>query len=333
MVYLEKQKRGRRIHYYLAKTVRLPNNKFKKIRQPIASSSREFTPKEEKQLIKENKENFTKLLYKTSPENLTDFKHEIFWDNTILYTKEDIKKIEHIKKIYASWKKNTNLDLKFKIEEQFLIEHVYDTNRAEGNTFTLKETELLLTKGIIDKTHKKREVFEIENTVKAFEYIQEYTSNLDMKFIQKVHELITKNALLDPNNEGRIRKKGEDVRMLGNPYICPSGGLSTKKLLKETLYIFHQEYEKKPHDSIVRFYSAFVAIHPFVDGNGRTSRMLLNWLLIREGLPPINFKSQEHEKHCILLNNFAFGKDKLGLSDYIFDRIVERRNEIVHKKY
>ena len=333
MVYLEKQKRGRRIHHYLAKTIRLPNNKFKKIRQPIGSSSREYTKKEEEALIVKYKPAFTKLIHETSPENLTDFKHEIFWDKTKLYTKEDIKDFLEVKKIYEKWRKNTNLDLQYKIDEQFLIQHTYDTNRAEGNTFTLKETELLLTKGIIDKTHKKREVYEIENTAKAFNFIKEYEGDLDIKFIRNIHELITKNTLLDPSNEGRIRRKGEDVRMTGNPYICPSGGQPTRKLLKETINKFQEHYNKNPFDSIVKFYSAFIAIHPFIDGNGRTSRMLLNWLIMREDLPPINFNSEDHERHCELLNNFSFGKDKKELSDYIYDRIMDRRNELVHNKF
>jgi len=333
MVYLEKQKRGRRIHYYLAKTIRLPNDKFKKIRQPIGSSSREYTKKEEEDLIIKFKPAFTKLIHDTSPENLTDFNHENFWNKIKLYTKEDLKDFMNLKKIYESWKKSTNLDLQYRLEEQFLIQHAYDTNRAEGNTFTLKETELLLTKGLIDKTHKKREVFEIENTAKAFNFIKEYKGDLEIKFIRDIHKLITENTLLDPANEGRIRRKGEDVRMTGNPFICPSGGEPTRKLLKKTFEKFEENYSKDPFGSIVRFYSAFIAIHPFVDGNGRTSRMLLNWLIMREGLPPINFNSEDHEKHCELLNNFSFGKNNKDLSDYIYDRIMDRRNELVHNKF
>ena len=333
MVYLEKQKRGRRIHYYLVKTFRLPNNKFKKIRHPIGSSLREYTKKEEKELIRKYNPVFTKLILETLPQNLTDFKHEIFWNKTRLYTKEDIKDFQELKRIYKIWRKSTNLDIQSKTEEQFLIQHIYDTNRAEGNTFTLKDTELLLTKGIIDSIHKKREIFEIENTAKAFNFIKEYKGELDIRFIRTIHEIITKNTLLDSTNEGRIRRKGEEVKMMGNPFICPSGGEPTRRLLKETINRFKENYKKTPFDSIIRFYSAFIAIHPFVDGNGRTSRMILNWLIIKEGLPPINFNSEDHKRHCELLNNFSSNRDKKGLSDYIYDRIMERRNELVHNKF
>lgn len=323
MVYLEKQKKGIKIYYYLSKTIRLSNNKFRKIRQPVGSSSKEYSIKEENNLIKQYKPAFEKLLYDTDPMNLTDFKHEIFWDKTKLYYKEDIKDFNFIKKTYKSWKKNMNLDLQYKIEEQILIKYIYDTNRSEGNTFTLSETELFLTKGIINKTHKKREIYEIENTKKALNFIKNYSGVFDLKFIKKVHKMITSNTLLDPKNESRLRRKGEDVRMENCLYICPLGGEPTRRLLKETINLFLENYKKNRFDSIVKFYSAFIAVHPFVYENGITSRILLNWLLLREGLPLINFDSNDHHKHCNLLNNFANGKDKLGLSDYIYDRIKE----------
>lgn len=142
--------------------------------------------------------------------------------------------------------------------------------------------------------------------------------------IKKSIEKIIKN----PKNEGSLRRKRENVRMLGNPFICPSGGEPVRKLLNETIHHFNKYYVKDKFTSIINFYSAFIAIHPFIDGNGRTSRMILNWLLIQEELPPINFNSNDHENHCNLLNNFSSGKDKQGLADYIYDQIIKSIQEL-----
>jgi Fic family protein len=324
MVFIEKQKRGRRYFYYLAETLRINSKKFKKIRFPLGSFNEEITKKEEKNLYDENIKQFLLLIDKTSPEKLTDYKIELFWNEKTIFDKNDIEEIENIKKEYQKYLNDTNLDIIAKNNEDFVIRHSYDTNKSEGNTFTLPETEALLKRGIIEQIHKKREVYEIENTARAVKYISEYDGDLTLSFICSIHKIVTLNTLFDPSNEGRARRKGENVKMGENPYICPSGGLLLKKLINDNINLFFKFYKKNPIESIFRFYSSFIALHPFIDGNGRTSRLLLNWFLKRENLPFINFDSREHQLHCNLLNESAKGHHE-DLFYYIKDKLLLSR--------
>ena len=231
-----------------------------------------------------------------------------------------MEEINEIKKQYQKLQSEKNRIYNAKIREEFLIRHSYDTNRVEGSTFTLEETEALLTKGLIIEPHKQREVYEISNISDAFDFIETYTKGLNLKFIKELHREVTKNTLTYSESEGEFRKKGINVKMGTNPYRTVPGS-DVQKIMKQAIDKFKENHKKRSLDSIVRFYVAFVAIHPFIDGNGRTSRMLLNYLLMQEGLPPINFLDKYHSKHIKYLNQAMNGDGFQSIAAFIMNRI------------
>jgi len=322
MTFLEKQFKGDKYYYYLTKTIRLEDNKYKKIRHFVEASEKELTKAEEEVLKLFHIDEFESILEEHLPvTKRTDFDCDVFFeDEWPIYSDEDLKDINIIQKKYKKLKKTDNQDYLDKIEQQFIIRHSYDTNKVEGSSFTLEETEALLTKGLVTEPHLQREIFEITNIRDGFEYIMEYKGELSNNFIRRLHKIITKNTLKYPDTEGKYRTKGLNVGMGGSEYKTVPGG-HVKSAMDELITGFNKFYKNDKLGAIVRFYSGFIAVHPFTDGNGRVSRMILNWLLIQNSLPPINFRDDKHMQHVKFLEMSRSSNGHEPLGQFILNRI------------
>jgi len=315
MVYTEIQKRGKKKYFYLAHTINL-DSKYKKIRVflgvDLDKTKLEYLITKKKKLLETKIKLFEKLERET-------FEMNIDFSKNILSSKQ-IEKIVALKEKYKEKIKLTDKDVLKKVRESFLIKFTYNTNKAEGNTISLKETELILNKGIVPKSHSLREVYEIENTVKAYEYIETYKGELDHKFILMLHELVTKNTLENPKNEGKYRKKGQNVAMMGSKFYPPKGGRQIKQLIQEVI----DKYNKSKlslFEKTILFHSAFILVHPFIDGNGRVSRLIFNWMLIQNNLPPVDFPSEDHIEFTDLMEVSREG-DSIPLTEFLFERLM-----------
>lgn len=321
MTYLEKQKRNGKNYYYLAHSIRLKNNKYKKIRIYIKSCLEDLTEQEETQLILDNFEILEEKINRLYPEISTDYNIDIFFrDVDTLFLKSHLIDVEIVKKKFAKIK--SNLDYYNKLREKYIILHAYNSTKVEGNTFTKKDTELLLTKGFIVETKQLREANEILNISKALDYIEDYDKDLSIKFICDLHKIVTHNTLLEARNEGVLRPSGINVSMGASDYKNVAGGRDVKKSLKVSIDKFKTLYETDKLGAIVRFYASFIAIHPFIDGNGRTSRILLNWLLKKEKLPYINYEAKEHLIHIDGIDKAIRGNGFNDLAGFILDKIL-----------
>ena len=316
VVYTEIQKKGKKEYYYLVHTIRLDRG-YKKIRVFLGSDLR--------------KEKLQELIDKKKP--LIDFKIKLYQDtkkesfelkidfSKDILSKKQIESINNLKKSYQQKIKLSDKDILKKVRESFLIKFTYNTNSAEGNTISLKETELILKKGIVPKSHSLREVHEIENTIKAYEFIENYSGELDNKFILGLHELVTKNTLENPKNEGKYRKKGQNVAMIGSKYFPPKGGRNIKKLVTNIINEYNNS-KLSLFEKIVLFHSAFILIHPFIDGNGRVSRLIFNWMLIKNKFPPLDFPSSEHIEFTDLMEESRNG-DSVPLANFLYLRMMD----------
>lgn len=315
MVYTEIQKRGKKEYFYLVHTLRL-DSKYKKLRVFLGVD----LDKAKLASLIDKRKSLLQAKIKLFKDTETDnFEMKIDFHNKLLSQKQ-IEKIEKLKDSYSKKVKLSDKDVLRKVRESFLIKFTYDTNSAEGNTISLKETELILTKGIVPKSHSLREVHEIENTVKAYEFIENYNKELDHDFILQLHKLVTKNTMENPRNEGRYRKKGQDVVMMGSKFFPPKGGRKIKKYVSEII----EKYAKSKlslFEKSVLFHSAFILIHPFIDGNGRVSRLIFNWMLLRNNLPPLDFPSNEHIEFTDLMELSRDG-DSTPLANFLFERLV-----------
>ena len=181
-----------------------------------------------------------------------------------------------------------------RLREEFLIDFTYNSNAIEGNTLTLKETAMVLEGMTIDQKPLKDHLEAVGHR-DAFLYVQDIATKdipLDESVIKNIHALV----LMDrPEDKGIYRRI--PVRIMGaytepvQPYLIEPNIrelLAENKLRRETM---------NPIERIARFHLEFEGIHPIIDGNGRTGRLLLNLDLIRNGYPTINVKFTDRKRY------------------------------------
>lgn len=170
------------------------------------------------------------------------------------------------------------------LREDLIVRWTYHSNAIEGNTLTLQETKVAL-EGItiggksirehLEAVNHKNAILLLEDLVPKNEPLTEWT-------IKSLHQLILKG--LDDNNAGRYRTV--NVRISGAEHLPPDQVRVPE--LMESFITWHQTEAMALHpvERAARVHSDFVKIHPFVDGNGRTSRLLMNLELMKAGYPP-----------------------------------------------
>ncbi len=176
------------------------------------------------------------------------------------------------------------------------IEYTYESNRIEGNTLTLQETELVVNEGVTISGKSMREHLEAINHAEAIGYIRDFAKcgiGISERTIKEIHALVLHGI----NRENAGRYRSVPVMISGSRHIPPQPYLIEKQM--EDFMLHLQEMEaQKVHPILVAAYShaELVRIHPFIDGNGRTSRLLMNLYLLRCGYTIVNLKGTDDAK-------------------------------------
>jgi Fic family protein len=181
------------------------------------------------------------------------------------------------------------------LETAFETEFTYDSNRIEGNTLTLQETALILEKGITVTGKSLREHLEVVNHKEALDFIKELiTGNRGFNELSllEIHKLVLQG--IDRSNAGLYRR--ERVFITGSRHVPPNP-LKVPNLMQEYFDYYHQQ-KARLHPSLLAadMSEKLVTIHPFVDGNGRTCRLVMNFLLMREGYPITNISGERKNR-------------------------------------
>ncbi len=183
-----------------------------------------------------------------------------------------------------------------KIEEALAIEYTYESNRIEGNTLTLQETELVVNKGVTIAGKSMREHLEAINHAEAIDYIRDFAKTkmeIGQRTIKEIHSIILHG--IDRENAGRYRTV--PVMISGSQHTPPQPYL-IEKLMEDFMIRFAEMEAGGEHPVITAAYlhDELVRIHPFIDGNGRTSRLLMNLYLLRNGYTIVNLKGTNEAK-------------------------------------
>lgn len=200
-------------------------------------------------------------------------------------------KIDALKADISSRRPLTQGELK-RLKDEFLIEFTYNSNAIEGNTLTLKETALVLQGLTIDQKPLKDHL-EAAGHKDAFLFIQglvAFKENLTERIIKDVHSLV----LIDrPEDKGVYRRI--PVHIAG-AYQEPPEPIMIAQLMEQLIRWFNNS-KLHPIELAAEFHLRFEGIHPFIDGNGRTGRLVLNLMLMQSGYPPINVKFQDRKRY------------------------------------
>ncbi len=243
------------------------------------------------------------------------FVTDIMWNIDLTYQNDFESTFERLKDKLMVLKKSRPLPQVAlrKLKESLSIEWTYNTNSIEGNSLTLRETQLVLQEGITVKGKSLREHFEAKNHENALNYLYKLVSGnyiLNSKDIFDLHQLVLRS--IEDDFAGRLRNGG--VRITGANFVPPNA-LKVPQLLDELIdFVNTNPLGLNTIELATVFHHKFVWIHPFFDGNGRTVRLCMNLILMKEGFPPAIILTNDRKKYYDALNSANNGKyDKLML--------------------
>lgn len=251
-------------------------------------------------------------------------------------TRNPIKyRLRKLKEEYELLKKGKESLLKI-IYEAELPESVYNSNAIENSTLTIKETEKILMELEVSRNVSLREVFEAKNLARVSEYIQNKAKEkeLDSEMILLLHKMLITN--IDDGIAGRYRKNGEYVRV--GTYIAPPPE-QVEGMISNAILEYKSDIETYFIDKIAKYHLEFEHVHPFVDGNGRIGRVLINYQLIRLGFPPLIVRNKDKQKYYDSFKKYEVNKDTkemekiltLALLESLHKRISYLRGETISK--
>ena len=208
-----------------------------------------------------------------------------------------------------------------KIREALTIEWTYNSNSIEGNTLSLRETQMVLQEGITIKGKSLREHFEAKNHERAINLLYKLVDSgdgLSIHDILSLHGLVLNS--IEEDFAGRLRNGG--VRISGVNFVPPNA-LKVSGLMDDLLvFVNKNPLNLNIIELTTIFHHRFVWIHPFFDGNGRTVRLAMNLLLMKQGFPPAIILTNDRLKYYNALNDA--NKGRYGKMMLLMAQAIER---------
>jgi len=237
----------------------------------------------------------------------------------MILTHKSKTKIDNLKKQYDSLKtgKRSLLDIVFEAE---LPESVYNSNAIENSTLTIDETEKILLELEVSRNVSVREVFEAKNLARVFEYIKDRVAakGLDKELILFLHQMLISN--INEGIAGRFRQKNEYVRV--GSHIAPAPE-HVESMIKSALIEYSSNHTSHFVEKIAKFHLEFEHVHPFIDGNGRIGRVLINYQLLQLGFPPIMIRDKEKALYYSSFKEYGDNRKTASMEKILYLALLE----------
>jgi len=303
MTYIETIKKGNSTYYYLTKNMRI-DKKWKKTRIYLGT-------------IKPTNEQIRKL---------TNELEKSIKSNYLYLSSENAEMLEDIKQGFKDWLKNTPNTVKEKHNEDFVIRFTYNTNSIEGNKLTLRETALILKDKVIPTGVSAIDYNEAINGKECLDFLKEYNGELNTEFLEKINLILTKNT--NVIYKGKVRLF--NVKIIGSNYIPPDY-TKIKTHLKD-MYMWYKKNEKKlhPFELAVLIHAKIAWIHPFEDGNGRSARAIMNWILMKQEYPMFFIPYEKRKEYYEAIEFYDNGNYKKYISKML-ELVIDQVKEYGHK--
>ena len=206
-----------------------------------------------------------------------------------------------------------------RLNEEFIVEYTYNSNAIEGNTLTLRETDLVL-RGLTIDSKPMKDHMEAVGHKEAFDFVSELVKDnvpISESIIKQIHYLV-----LADKREDRGVYRRVPVRIMGAQHEPVQPYLIEPKM-EQLLYDFAASTEHIV-TKLARFHIEFEGIHPFIDGNGRTGRLLVNLELMKSGFPPIDIKFTDRIAYYNAFDEY-YVKHNLSLMENLFAGYINAR--------
>ena len=208
-----------------------------------------------------------------------------------------------------------------RLNEQLIAEWIYNSNAIEGSTLSLRETQLILETGLTIGGKSLREHLEVINHREAIEFVERVTEGgepITAHHIRQIHHLVL--ARIDDDSAGQYRAL--PVLIAGSTHQPPEAWEVPQRMATWETWLQEQALTLHPIARAALAHHRLVAIHPFLDGNGRTARLVMNLLLMQEGYPPtIIMRINRRQYYSVLAR--ADAGDETALVNFV-GRAVER---------
>lgn len=200
-------------------------------------------------------------------------------------------------------------------EKDFELKFTHNSTAIEGNTLTLMEAKVVLEDGVSIGGKELREIYEVINHKKAYEYVKKCIAEnkpLTENIVKDLHAILTENIIV-----GGIYRN-QEVRISGAGFTPPAGNEMYMQIKG-----FYEELNNKsdlnPIELAAWTHAEFVRIHPFIDGNGRTSRLLMNYQLLSYGFLPVSIDKETRLEYYNSLEEYAVNGNLQPFADLIAD--------------
>ena len=287
-MFIEVREVGKKKKYYLVHSFR-HNAKVKKIRRYLGSNLSKVKLTKIKEVAEKQILHRVKVFMKINDPLLE------------VLSKEEVGEIKELQT-------NKSFEVFHLSEDQwqrFSELFTYNTNAIEGSELNQKEVKNILGKNEWPKDKNKEDISEAYGVMETIKFIRKTKETISINLIKKIHEIVFKNS---KHFAGKLRQKGTEVVVrdgLGNivHYGAPSEKIT--ELLKE-LIKWYNKYKKKYPPILLAsvVHNQFENIHPFEDGNGRVGRILMNNILIKHKMPPVNIDFKRRKKYYATLQEY-----------------------------
>lgn len=324
-MYVEKKKIGNQSYYYAKISVRAGKQVKTKTIAYLGKGSMKK---------KELEGKMKKITPKLEASAKKEILQELSKSKTSFFLAEDqIGRLRDIRKDFQKKRLLLGSALEKEMFQDFKTYYVYNTNAIEGNTLTLEETHFILNEQKTPEGKDLKEIYDHINEKETFDWLCQEKPQLSIEIILKIHARLLKNIDVRVNEFRRY-----NVRVLGTTFT-PTDAQYIYTDMK-LLFQWYTEHTKLLHPLILAalFHEKFERIHPFYDGNGRTGRMLVNFILLRAQLPPLIIKNKMRkiyyhvlsEGHHASLSETTSSHYK-AIAQFFYDTFIETYKEIFSK--
>ncbi len=286
MVSIVKRKRGNRIFYYLQHKIR--------------------NQKRQKEIY----------IGKEIPENIEQIKYNFLLG---FYREDWVSKMEQVQKNYKKTRTKIPKSVQKKEIEEFSIRFTYNTQKIEGSTLTLRETADLIMDGITPSNKPASDMIETRIHQKLFLQIMQKKQDMSLGTILSWHKLLFGETKSDI--AGQIRDF--EVRIGGSKFVPPKS--EAVPVLLKSFFVWYKKNKKElnPVELAALVHLKFVTIHPFGDGNGRISRLMMNYVLNRFDYPMFDIEYTDRRSYYTALERSSVKNNDIIFLQWFMKRYLK----------